>query len=100
MLLAITLWAYVVPLATVVSVNVVTFGPTAPTFVHAPPLADLWTVKPVSLSELSAQVNATLCLLPLPSRVAIGAPGVLGGTARTMARIISFSSWPRIWQCQ
>src|SRR5450759_2535242 len=58
---------------------------------------DRWTVNEVSLAELSIQVRATADGI---TGLAVSRPeGTGGATWWMMGRIMSFSSWPRMWQC-
>ena len=56
--------------------------------------------KPISFSEIYVQVRSTG-----PGGVGVAvrsamAAGTAVGTCKTSGRIMSFSSWPRMWQCQ
>src|SRR5437868_11344463 len=55
----------------------------------------LCTLNPLSLAELSVHVSVTVP----PFCTALKADGAGGGTRKLMDRIMSFSSWPRMWQC-
>jgi hypothetical protein len=55
--------------------------------------------KPVSLAELSVQLRFSPVLPPVAAATA-RLEGASGGTLKDIALIMSFSSWPRMWQCQ
>src|SRR3954470_10621398 len=75
---------------------------TVPTVVHGPVEAvALWMVKPVGTAVVGVAAAATVRLIvPLEVPGAAVTVGAVGATARIMARIMSFSSCPRMWQCQ
>ena len=55
-----------------------------------------WTTNPVSLIELSFQVSVRLVA---PGLAGAASPsGLIGGIATVTGRIMSISSWLRIWQ--
>src|SRR5215468_4602599 len=54
------------------------------------------TLNPLSLAELSVQESVTLLEA---SRTAEKFEGGGGATWKIIGRIMSFSSWPRMWQC-
>ena len=55
-----------------------------------------WTVKLVALTELSNQFSTTPACVRLGETSAVGISGV---AVNTTERIMSFSSWLRMWQC-
>src|SRR5689334_14557783 len=57
------------------------------------------TMKPVSFAELSVNVKSTWVPM-IGSKAAVKLDGAGGGTWKTIGRIMSFSSCPRMWQCQ
>ena len=61
------------------------------TSVHSP-FTSFWTAKAVSLSEPSVQLNV---VVPGSNASPVGA---LGGSASSTGRIMSISSWLRMWQ--
>ena len=71
-----------------------------PTFVQVLPLTDRWSTKAVSLIELSFQLIVNRRLLPLPVMTQVIVSALSGASATAMGRIMSISSWLRMWQCQ
>ena len=65
---------------------------------HAPAPALRWTTNDVSLIELSFQVNVSRVLLPLPVTTQVNPSAASGGRATETGRIMSISSWLRMWQ--
>ena len=64
---------------------------TVSTAVHVPPTS-FWTTNAVSLTELSVHVS-------VPVAVSNASPaGFTGGSAIDTGRIMSISSWLRMWQ--
>lgn len=63
-----------------------------------PASSALSTVNPVSLAELSVQLRFSP-VWPSPAAVTVRFEGASGGTLKAMALIMSFSSWPKMWQC-
>src|SRR5690348_9322828 len=78
-------------------VSIGVLGPT-PLVIGAAKAAvvSLSTVKPVSLAELSVQLRFS----PVVAAATVRFEGASGGTLKAIALIMSFSSWPRMWQCQ
>jgi hypothetical protein len=66
------------------------------TFAVKPASVALSRAKPVSLAELSVQLRFS----PAVAEATVRLDGASGGTVKVIALIMSFSSWPRMWQCQ
>ena len=75
-------------------------GHGVPTFVQVLPLTDRWSTKAVSLIELSFQLIVNRRLLPLPVMTQVIVSALSGASATATGRIMSISSWLRMWQCQ
>src|SRR5512137_2950201 len=69
-----------------------------PAVVHVVPLVERWTRNDVSLIELSLKVTWIRRLLPLPMMANVSPSALSGGSARITGRIMSISSWERMWQ--
>ncbi len=71
-----------------------------PASVQLVPSVVRWTRNDVSVIELSFQVTTILRLFPLPVNEKASPSGLYGGSASDCGRIMSISSWLRMWQCQ
>ena len=69
-----------------------------PTLVQVVPSIVFWTTDAVSVIELSSQVSVRCRLLPFPATVYVRLPDLIGGRASDTGRIMSISSWLRMWQ--
>ena len=73
-------------------------GVSVTTVVQFVPSVDRWSAYDVSAIELSVNATVTWRLLPFPV-IENDRPEALGGaTATATGRIISISSWDRMWQ--
>ena len=79
---------------------------TVSTVVHVVPSVVRLTTNRVSVIELSFQVSLTSWPTTLPflsstlTKVEANPSGLIGGSASDTGRIMSISSWLRMWQCQ
>ena len=63
-----------------------------------PRLVDRSTWNDVSVMELSCQVRIAVRAVPEPPSVLVRPLGAIGGSTRDTGRIMSISSWLRMWQ--
>ena len=65
-----------------------------------PRLVDRCTSNDVSVMELSFHVSTARRVVPVPLSVLVRPLGAIGGSTSDCGRIMSISSWLRMWQCQ